>query len=378
MDRMKLSIYIHIPFCKKKCRYCDFLSFEAEEDLRKRYVEGLLEEIRLQALNYRHMEADTLFFGGGTPSCISAELLGTVMEEIRKNFSISPDAEISMEVNPGTADLDKLEKYRKMGINRLSIGAQSMQPEELKLLGRIHGREEFLECYIAAREAGFANISIDLMSALPGQTWNSFYPTLREVVALQPEHLSVYSLIIEEGTPFFEKYGDKEGAALLPSEEEDRKIYHETYRFLKQSGYHRYELSNYAKPGFECKHNLGYWSGKNYVGFGLGAASMVEGVRWKNTSSMEAYLAGEARREDEHRLTLQERMEEYMFLGLRKTKGVSVSGFFELFGTDMDVIYGPWIEKMKKNDLLCGTKYLALTTRGQDLANYVMAGFLQD
>ena len=378
MDRMKLSIYIHIPFCKKKCRYCDFLSFEAEEDLRKRYVEGLLEEIRLQALNYRHMEADTLFFGGGTPSCISAELLGTVMEEIRKNFSISPDAEISMEVNPGTADLDKLEKYRKMGINRLSIGAQSMQPEELKLLGRIHGREEFLECYIAAREAGFANISIDLMSALPGQTWNSFYPTLQEVVALQPEHLSVYSLIIEEGTPFFEKYGDKEGAALLPSEEEDRKIYHETYRFLKQSGYHRYELSNYAKPGFECKHNLGYWSGKNYVGLGLGAASMVEGVRWKNTVSMEAYLAGEAKREDEHRLTLQERMEEYMFLGLRKTKGVSVSGFFELFGTDMDVIYGPWIEKMKKNDLLCGTKYLALTTRGQDLANYVMAGFLQD
>ena len=187
-----------------------------------------------------------------------------------------------------------------------------------------------------------------------------------------------FSLIIEEGTPFYDVYGPGKGEELLPGEEEDREIYHRTLTYLSRHGYERYELSNYAKPGFECKHNLGYWSGKNYVGFGLGAASMVEGVRWKNTSSMEAYLAGEAKREDEHRLTLQERMEEYMFLGLRKTKGVSVSGFFELFGTDMDVIYGPWIEKMKKNDLLCGTKYLALTTRGQDLANYVMAGFLQD
>lgn len=375
---MNLSLYLHIPFCVKKCNYCDFLSFAADDNVKKKYTENLCVEIMRTAKEYGKRPVDTIFLGGGTPTVLPVELFNEIMGVVNENYSVLPDAEISMEVNPGTADLDKLEKYRKMGINRLSIGAQSMQPEELKLLGRIHGREDFLECYKAARKAGFANVSIDLMSALPGQTWNSFYPTLREVVSLQPEHLSVYSLIIEEGTPFFEKYGDKEGAALLPSEEEDRKIYHETYRFLKQSGYHRYELSNYAKPGFECKHNLGYWSGKNYVGFGLGAASMVEGVRWKNTVSMEAYLAGEAKREDEHRLTLQERMEEYMFLGLRKTKGVSVSGFFELFGTDMDVIYGPWIEKMKKNDLLCGTKYLALTTRGQDLANYVMAGFLQD
>ena len=375
---MNLSLYLHIPFCVKKCNYCDFLSFAADDNVKKKYTENLCEEIMRTAKEYGKRPVDTIFFGGGTPTVLPVELFNEILGVVNENYSVLSDAEISMEVNPGTTDLDKLEKYRKMGINRLSIGAQSMQPEELKLLGRIHGREEFLECYKAARKAGFANISIDLMSALPGQTWNSFYPTLQEVVSLQPEHLSVYSLIIEEGTPLFEKYGDKEGAALLPSEEEDRKIYHETYRFLKQSGYHRYELSNYAKPGLECRHNLGYWSGKNYVGFGLGAASMVEGVRWKNTSSMEAYLAGEAKREDEHRLTLQERMEEYMFLGLRKTKGVSVSGFFELFGTDMDVIYGPWIEKMKKNDLLCGTKYLALTTRGQDLANYVMAGFLQD
>lgn len=375
---MNLSLYLHIPFCVKKCNYCDFLSFAADDNVKKKYTENLCVEIMRTAKEYGKRPVDTIFLGGGTPTVLPVELFNEILGVVNENYSVLSDAEISMEVNPGTADLDKLEKYRKMGINRLSIGAQSMQPEELKLLGRIHGREEFLECYKAARKAGFANISIDLMSALPGQTWNSFYPTLQEVVSLQPEHLSVYSLIIEEGTPFFEKYGDKEGAALLPSEEEDRKIYHETYRFLKQSGYHRYELSNYAKPGLECRHNLGYWSGKNYVGFGLGAASMVDGVRWKNTVSMEAYLAGEAKREDEHRLTLQERMEEYMFLGLRKTKGVSVSGFFELFGIDMDVIYGPWIEKMKKNDLLCGTKYLALTTRGQDLANYVMAGFLQD
>ena len=306
-----LSLYIHIPFCVRKCHYCDFLSAPCNEEIRREYVETLCTEIAQRAKRFKDRKVDTIFFGGGTPSLLSAELFGKIMTVLRQEFQIFSEAEISVEVNPGTVDREKLEAYQKLGVNRLSIGLQSADNEELKTLGRIHTWETFEKTWNLVRELGFSNVNIDLMSALPGQTLESYERTLRKVLGLKPEHISAYSLIIEEGTKFYEWFGEEEDVAQvteevqdsnlvdmvaafkakkLPDEITDRQMYEMTRDILEQYGYHRYEISNYALKGYECKHNVGYWKRKEYLGLGLGAASLVANVRSSNVSELATYL----------------------------------------------------------------------------------------
>lgn len=369
-----LSVYIHIPFCVRKCRYCDFLSAPAEDSRIQSYVNELCGEIHREAQKYKLYEVVTVFLGGGTPSLLSADQTAQVMSVLRADYRLSPDAEITMEVNPGTVTEQKASAWRGAGINRLSIGLQSAEDEELKLLGRIHTWQDFLHSWELVRNAGFANCNIDLMSGLPGQTLESWRRTLSEVIALKPEHLSAYSLIIEEGTPFYEMYGEGDG---LPDEELDRQMYQETKAILAKVGYVRYEISNYARPGQECRHNKVYWTGENYVGFGLGAASMVEHVRFDNVRCMESYLGRLDKVEHCHELSREEQMEEYMFLGLRLMTGVTKSGFAQRFGRRMEEVYGSVIDRHCREGLLASDgDCVRLTDRGIDVSNYVMADFL--
>ena len=252
-----MELYLHIPFCVKKCAYCDFLSFPSGQEIQRQYAKRLMEDIDCMGKKYGDIPVDTIFIGGGTPSVPESRLIVDLMEHVNRAFQISDGAEISMEANPGTVTREKLKEYRRAGINRISFGLQSANDRELKLLGRIHTWAEFLESFALARECGFTNLNIDLMSALPGQTRESWKDTLKRVTDLNPEHISAYSLIIEDGTPFGEKYGSEEGRKLLPDEDSEREMYHETKRFLRECGYERYEISNYAKPGRECRHNIG-------------------------------------------------------------------------------------------------------------------------
>ena len=403
-----ISIYIHIPFCVKKCQYCDFLSAPADSRAQEVYLRALKQEIREQAARYREYEVQTVFIGGGTPTAVPCENLCEVLKTVFSFYRMNPHAEISMEANPGTVTKEALLSYRKAGINRISIGLQSADDVELKLLGRIHTYRDFQQTYRWAQEAGFTNINLDIMSALPGQSVENYKKTLETVLSLKPQHISAYSLIVEEGTPFYEKYGQEseklqatgEKQPDLPSEEEEREMYALTEKLLAAAGYHRYEISNYALPGRECRHNLVYWKRGNYVGFGLGAASMVENVRFENIREMQEYLAEYAgvqgteevsaevtqgdmqqifRGENVHPLSLQEQMEETRFLGLRLTEGVSRAEFHQQFGISMEQIYGEVIRKNTARGLLIDEAgYVRLTREGMDLSNYVMAQFLLD
>lgn len=368
MKKLPLEIYIHIPFCIRKCAYCDFLSFSSDEETRRRYVSGVLEEIRQSGSLADEYEVSTVFFGGGTPSILSGEQIRQLLGQLKEQFVFRPDAEITIEANPGTVDEKKLYKYREAGINRISFGLQSADNKELKLLGRIHTWEQFLESFHLARKAGFMNINIDLMSALPGQTVDSYRETLRRVLELDPEHISAYSLILEEGTPFYDKYdGHPE---LLPTEDEERQMYYDTKRILHAHGYERYEISNYAKPGFACRHNLGYWNRADYKGFGLGAASLIKNVRLSNQDDLAEYLQGHFEGNEEA-LTEQAVREEYFFLGLRKMEGVFPGIYREH--------YGKLLEKLQMQQLLDEKNgRIYLTEKGIDVSNYVLAQFLDD
>ena len=379
--RRPLELYIHIPFCVRKCLYCDFLSAPSDETVREAYLEALLAEIRGRAEEYRAYSVISLFVGGGTPSVMEGEQLERLLHAVREAYHMEADAEVTVEVNPGTVDAGKLSCYRRAGVNRLSIGLQSANNEELRKIGRIHTWEQFVITWKLARQAGFSNMNVDIMSALPGQTPESYRTTLEKVLALNPppEHISAYSLIIEEGTPFFERY--EKGKLDLPDEDVDRELYHETKRILAKNGYERYEISNYAKEGFACRHNCGYWRRADYVGFGLGAASLVENVRFRNGSVLQAYLENPlACREEIQVLSREEQMEEFMFLGLRLTEGVWAEQFEENFGSKLTDIYGRVIEKNVRDELLSwdgpDEKRLFLTDKGLDLSNYVMAQFL--
>ena len=379
----ELELYLHIPFCVKKCNYCDFLSAPTKEETRTAYVDALLEEIR-GFEDPEDYEVVTVFFGGGTPSILPGQEIFRIMEALRKKFSFRKGAEITLEANPGTVDKEKLSCYKKAGINRLSFGLQSADAEELKKLGRIHTWEKFLESFQLAREAGFSNINVDLMSALPGQTKESWEKTLRQVLALQPEHISAYSLIIEEGTPFYQLYEKDverrdagEEPELLPSEEEERAMYEATGRILKEQGYLHYEISNYAKPGRECRHNLGYWQRRDYLGFGLGASTLLNPVRYKNTEDLEAYLGGDFSKKEFFVLTKDNQIEETMFLGLRVLEGVSKEKFREQFSCELRVVYRKELEKLEQEGLLEEEgDFVRLTSRGIDLSNPVLAEFL--
>jgi len=391
-----MMLYIHIPFCKEKCLYCDFLSFKGDEKSQTLYMDALLCEMEYYGKQLNNEKIETVFIGGGTPSVLQLDEIKRMLDGIFINFNIDKDAEISMECNPGTLTPEKLQVLKVCGVNRLSLGLQSLNDNELKTLGRIHNSEVFYESYALARGAGFDNINIDLMSALPGQTKESFEETLKKVTVLSPEHISAYSLIIEEGTPFYDKYeNDVElrergmKTEFLPDEDEEYQILKFTQNFLAENGYSKYEVSNYAKPGYECRHNSGYWTRKDYIGMGLGASSLYKGKRMKNLSNINEYIkfwlgAGsnaktESDIEYEEIITLsrEEEIEETMFLGLRMVKGVSCSEFKKSFGVEIEEVYSEKLSELISQGLIeKADDHIRLTDRGFDVGNYVFASFL--
>lgn len=426
-----LELYLHVPFCVKKCAYCDFLSAPGTPAQQKAYLRALEREILQFPCKDRYC-VSTVFFGGGTPSILPAEWTAELMGLLRREFRTDEDAEVTIECNPGTADAEKLRIYRSSGINRLSLGLQSADDRELAVLGRIHTWQDFLRTYCAAAEAGFENISVDLMSALPGQTVRSWEHTLTEVLKLRPRprHISAYSLIIEEGTPFYERYREDDELRarggcprILPSEEEEREMYRLTEEMLSAAGMRRYEISNYALPGYECRHNIGYWTGAQYAGFGLGASSFLKAgisaglpaggcsgrgaahrmredtsaghpaggpgpemdarpqrpaaVRVHNPENLREYVAGVFSGREFTVLSENDQIEEFMFLGLRMIQGVSEAEFHEKFGKTVDELYGEVLRKHCTDGLLVRKEgRIALTARGLDLSNVVMADFL--
>lgn len=379
--RQPISLYLHIPFCVKKCHYCDFLSFPGCSLSRQaEYVDAMIQEIHAYREVAEDYEVKTIFLGGGTPSLLEKELVERLFHELYSVWRAAPETEITIEANPGTLSREKLIGYHMIGINRLSFGLQSTIAQELATIGRIHNYEQFLANYYLAREAGFDNINIDIMSALPGQTLISYGKTLERILKLQPEHISSYSLILEEGTDFWE---NAEIERALPSEQTERIMYHYTKKCLQNAGYERYEISNYAKPGYACLHNQVYWTGGEYLGLGLGAASYWKGARFSNTPDMEEYMENCSRaRITENRkeivtATQKSRMEEYMFLGLRMIRGVSIREFERRFGIPMNRIYGTVIRSYIGQGLLkIEQDRLMLTERGIDVSNSVMADFL--
>ncbi len=373
-ENSPVEIYIHIPFCIRKCDYCDFLSGPSGSKEQADYVQALLREI--QAVEEGEgRSVSSIFIGGGTPSVLDERLLGDILKEIRNRFKMEEDAEITIEVNPGTANIGKLQAYREMGINRLSIGLQSPQDRELKILGRIHNYEQFLETYQEARTVGFDNINIDLMSAIPDQTYESWVKNLRTAAELEPEHISAYSLIVEEGTPFAARKLN------LPDEDTEYNMYEATAQILKEYGFEQYEISNYARKGRECRHNVGYWTRQDYLGFGLGASSLYGKERFANTADMKKYLENsrnpEKIREKEPSLTREDEMAEFMFLGLRMTKGISKADFQKCFGCTIESVYGEVLEKYESMGLLLEQDdRIFLSREGIHVSNSIMAEFL--
>ena len=373
-ENSPMEIYIHIPFCIRKCDYCDFLSGPSGPEEQADYVQALLREI--QAVEEGEgRSVSSIFIGGGTPSVLDERLLGDILREIRNRFKMEEDAEITIEVNPGTANIGKLQAYREMGINRLSIGLQSPEDRELKILGRIHNYGQFLETYQEARTVGFDNINIDLMSAIPDQTYEGWVKNLRTVAELEPEHISAYSLIVEEGTPFAARKLN------LPDEDTEYNMYEATAQILKEYGFEQYEISNYARKGRECRHNVGYWTRQDYLGFGLGASSLYGKERFANTADMKKYLENsknpEKIREKEPSLTREDEMAEFMFLGLRMTKGISKADFQRCFGCAIESVYGEVLEKYESMELLLEKDgRIFLSREGIHVSNSIMAEFL--
>lgn len=405
-----LRLYVHVPFCVKKCAYCDFLSGSSKAETIGLYFDALYKEIKSYKDRTKDYTVSSIFIGGGTPSSVNSEYIVRLLGELSEVFDFSTEIrpEITIEVNPGTIDVTKLTDYKRAGINRISFGLQSTHDSELRKLGRIHSYFEFEENYKLARELGFDNINIDLMSALPNQTLASWEETLYRIVQTNPEHISAYSLIIEEGTPFYDMYGPEGyNRKELPSEEIDRLIYGRTKKILQSYGYERYEISNYSKKGYECKHNMAYWEGISYLGLGLGSSSLIDKTRFNNTDIMEEYLTINSNldRSDRHKnimsiynrafenneilkdfygirrdtnmLTKNQLIEEFMYLGLRMTKGVSKRSFFNKFGISMDNIYQEVLEELKKKGLITiDCDMVRLTDYGIDVSNMVLAEFL--
>lgn len=384
MKKRNLELYLHIPFCVRKCNYCDFFSASGTEEEQVDYVSAMIQEIQSYQELSGEYEVQTIFLGGGTPSLLTPEHIEKIFTTIYHIFSVNENAEITMEMNPGTVDIEKLRAMKAAGVNRLSIGLQSAQNEELKMLGRIHTYEEFLETWRLTEQAGFKNRNIDLMSALPGQTIESYEDTLSKILALEPEHISAYSLILEEGTVFYDWYEKGKldrGAWKLPSEEEEYAMGELTIQRLAEAGMHRYEISNYAKSGKECRHNLGYWDRVEYLGIGAGSSSLIKGERFDHIRDRKAYIEkirnGESILIDREILSVESQMEEFMYLGLRKIEGVSRTDFQNYFGKNVDDVYGEILDKLEEEQLLefSGDR-IRLTHRGMDVSNCVLAEFL--
>lgn len=389
-----MELYIHIPFCMKKCEYCDFLSGVYDTDTRMAYTNALCREIEFFGRKYAKTTIETIFIGGGTPTWLETRCMDQIMDTVWQSFSIADDAEISMECNPGTASLSAFSSYRRWGLNRLSIGLQSANDDELRLLGRVHTYDRFLKTFENARRCGIFNINIDIMTGLPGQTQEKLYHTLNSVCGLKPEHISAYALTIEKGTPFYERYkfdAVKQHAAMktefLPDDEEVYRLGKLTEAFLAEKGYKRYEISNYAKEGMECRHNIGYWIRTPYLGVGLGASSLISNIRYQNERDMGSYIIKSARLKDESadsvlwdektELQRTDEVAEYMYLGLRMTEGISRSRFEESFGQSVDTYYRGVMEELKQQGLMSldGGR-IRLTDRGLDVYNRAAAMFL--
>ena len=376
MDRF--GIYIHIPFCKKKCKYCDFISFSCFEEKEDVYVNALIKEIE-----YRKIAkvVSTIYIGGGTPSIIDSKNILKILESIYSNFNVLEDAEITIEVNPGTVTKEKLEDYKAAGINRLSIGLQSTQNRILNLIGRIHTYEEFLDTYNLAKEVGFENINVDLMLAIPTQTEEELTRSVQDVINLNPNHISLYSLILEEGTELENIISKKE--LELIDEDVERKMYWKTKKLLEKNGYNHYEISNFSKKGFESKHNLDCWNQEEYLGIGLAAHSYYKNERFSNTDNLDDYLENikNGKFEDNGIVHEQQdkpnKMREFMMIGLRKIEGVKISDFEKKFRINPLFYFRFEISRLTDEDLIeVDLDNIKLTQKGLDLANKVFEEFV--
>lgn len=374
----KISLYIHIPFCAQKCLYCDFPSFARKDHLRKAYIEALNKEIISLREKYNNIEINTIFIGGGTPSVLEADELECLLKEVAK-LNMAKDVEYSMECNPGNLTEEKLEVMKKYGVNRISMGLQAKQDNLLKGLGRIHNYKTFKENFLLAKKVGFNNINVDLMFGLPNQRLNEWEETLREIISLEPAHISAYSLIIEEGTAFYNLYENDK--LKLPTEEEERKMYHLAKKILEENGFNQYEISNYAKEGKECRHNLAYWNMDNWIGVGSASASYMDGKRIKNISSVEEYInsineKGEAIEEIINN-SKNDNMEEFMFMGLRKINGIDENEFKNRFSMNINDVYGEILNKYIDEGLLIrDSGRIFLSEKGIEISNIIMADFL--
>ncbi|NGT47441.1 oxygen-independent coproporphyrinogen III oxidase [Clostridium perfringens] len=374
----KISLYIHIPFCAQKCLYCDFPSFARKDHLRKAYIEALNKEIMSLREKHNNLEINTIFIGGGTPSVLEADELECLLKEVAK-LNMAKDIEYSMECNPGNLIEEKLEVMKKYGVNRISMGLQAKQDNLLKGLGRIHNYKTFKENFLLAKKVGFNNINVDLMFGLPNQRLNEWEETLREIISLEPAHISAYSLIIEEGTAFYNLYENDK--LKLPTEEEERKMYHLAKKILEENGFNQYEISNYAKEGKECRHNLAYWNMDNWIGVGSASASYIDGKRIKNISSVEEYInsineKGEAVEEIINN-SKNDNMEEFMFMGLRKINGIDENEFKKRFSMNINDVYGEILNKYIDEGLLIRESgRIFLSEKGIEISNIIMADFL--
>lgn len=374
-----IGLYIHIPFCRQKCLYCDFPSFAGKEGMMQAYVDALTAEIKSRRKEYPKKKVVSVFFGGGTPTALEIPMLEQLMQAVWENWDIAEDAEITTEANPGTLDRKMVNALKKMGFNRLSMGVQAWQNRLLKELGRIHTIEGFLENYQAVREAGFENVNVDLMFALPHQTMADWQETVKNITALRPEHISAYSLIIEEGTPFFDRY--EKGLLEPASEELDREMYHWAVDYLAEMGYEQYEISNFAKKGRQSRHNRIYWQAEEYLGMGLGSHSYMEGTRFHNRYDLQGYIAAKGdvslSKEEVEVITETDALAEFMFLGLRLTEGVSFDRFRTRFGRELYEIYGTQVRELTDVGLLAeDATGIRLTRRGIDVSNVVFEKFL--
>lgn len=374
----KISLYIHIPFCAQKCLYCDFPSFARKDHLRKAYIEALNKEIISLREKHNNLEINTIFIGGGTPSVLEADELECLLKEVAK-LNMTKDIEYSMECNPGNLTEEKLKVMKKYGVNRISMGLQAKQDNLLKGLGRIHNYKTFKENFLLAKKVGFNNINVDLMFGLPNQRLNEWEETLREIISLDPAHISAYSLIIEEGTAFYNLYENDK--LKLPTEEEERKMYHLAKKILEENGFNQYEISNYAKEGKECRHNLAYWNMDNWIGVGSAAASYINGKRIKNISSVEEYInsINEKREAVEEIInnSKNDNMEEFMFMGLRKINGIDENEFKNRFSMNINDVYGEILNKYIGEGLLIRESgRIFLSEKGIEISNIIMADFL--
>ena len=378
----ELGIYVHIPFCKRKCSYCDFKSFSNIDEInQKKYVDALIKEIQ-NSQNTNKYIVTTIYIGGGTPSFINENYIKDILQAIYKKWEIKNDVEITIEVNPGTITKEKLEAYKNMGINRLSIGLQSTNNYLLNKIGRIHSYEEFIENYILARKIGFENINIDLMLALPEQNMEDLMQSVKKVINLNPEHISIYSLILEENTELWKKVKNKEEN--LVEDDLEREMYWKSKKVFEDAGYIHYEISNYAKPGFESKHNKNCWSQKQYLGFGIAAHSYFNGKRFYNVEDLNKYITNIEKNEFKNNIIIEEEnrtkedvAKEYMMLGLRKIEGVSISEFQRKFELNPLFYFRFEISKLQEMDLIeVDLDNIRLTKKGLDLANIVFEEFI--